>query len=251
MVDFNVNVPEHLARIENTGKRVYKYGFSDVVGTTEATIWDGVGTTARVLYLSAATVLKISSGSAQDAAAGTGVKKVTIFGQDANYAEISETVTLTGQTAVNTTNSYLRIYRAYCTELGSGNTGLTANAGAIYAGTGTVTAGVPAVVYLIITAEQGQTLHCQYTVPASKTAYIRSVFVSGDSSKIVTCRLMTRKEDESWRCRDKFLVFSGITDIKHELPIAIAEKTDIEIRAVVSASTTEVGAGIEMYVDNA
>ena len=59
--------------------------------------------------MSAATVLKVSSSSTADDEGSTGAETVELFGLDADYNEINETVTLDGQTAVNTTKEYLRI----------------------------------------------------------------------------------------------------------------------------------------------
>ena len=115
---------------------VFQFGINNAVGTSFETIWTA---SSVYSYLAAASVLKISSGSADDASAGTGARTIRINGLDANYAEISETVILNGQTAVNTVNSYLRVSSLIVLTAGSGGV----NAGILYAGTGTVTSGVP------------------------------------------------------------------------------------------------------------
>ena len=122
---------------------VIVFGYNPDVDTAEESVWPDGGT---VPHPTTASVLKISSSSTDDTAAGTGARTVVIVGLDGSYNQVSETVTLNGQTAVNTTNSYLYVNQFYVASVGSGG----ANAGNINAGTGTVTSGVPAVLYDII-----------------------------------------------------------------------------------------------------
>ena len=118
-------------------KSNFKFGFNPDVDDSLETVWAQGGLYS---YLASASVLKVSSSSTSDTSAGTGARTVELFGLDANYDEISETITLNGQTAVNTTNEFLRINRMVVKSAGTGGQ----NAGVIYAGTGTVTTGVPA-----------------------------------------------------------------------------------------------------------
>jgi hypothetical protein len=109
--------------------------------TTEAII-NSVGYIPA--YSASAIVTKVSSGSVDDTSAGTGCRTVTITGLLSTYALASEVVTMNGQTAVNTVASYIRIVSITPLTFGGGGV----SAGIIYAGTGTVTSGVPATVYL-------------------------------------------------------------------------------------------------------
>jgi len=95
-------------------------------------------------YQSAAGVVKISAANANDTSAGTGARTVLVSGLLADFSASSETISLNGQTAVNTVQSYIRITEIKVLTVGGG----AQSAGIIYAGTGTVTAGVPATVYL-------------------------------------------------------------------------------------------------------
>ena len=96
----------------------FKFGFNPDIDDSLETIWAEGGLYS---YLSAASVLKISSSSTDDASAGTGARTITISGLDANYDEISESITLNGQTAVNTTQSFLRVFRLTVDTAGTGN----------------------------------------------------------------------------------------------------------------------------------
>jgi hypothetical protein len=156
---------------------LFKFGNNPSVGDTLETIWaEG----CLYSYLTAATVLKVSSSSTDDTSAGTGARTVQLYGLDGDYNEINELVTLNGQTPVNTTQSFLRINRMVVRSAGSGG----ANAGVIYAGTGTVTTGVPANVYASVNGVTGsnQSLMALWTVPAGYTAYLLQYDVSNGST---------------------------------------------------------------------
>jgi hypothetical protein len=87
--------------------------------------------------------LDVISSSANDAAAGTGARTLTIYGLANDGTPQNETVTLNGQTAVTTTKAFWRVFGALVATAGTGR----ANAGDIYiykTGTGgTITSGVP------------------------------------------------------------------------------------------------------------
>ena len=68
---------------------LFKFGINGDVGTSVETVWAQGGT---YVYPASATVMKISSSSADDASGGTGARTIAIFGLDANYNEISESV---------------------------------------------------------------------------------------------------------------------------------------------------------------
>jgi len=231
---------------------VYKFGNNAQVADSVETVWQQGGLYS---YLSAATVLKVSSSSTNDTSAGTGARTVELFGLDGDYNEISETVTLNGQTAVNTTLSYLRINRMIVRSAGSGG----ANAGIIYAGTGTVTTGVPANIYATINGDgSNQTLMALWTVPAGYTGYLMQYDVSNGttSNTPAVCRLLlvARPQGEVFQSKDVKSLTTGM-HIENTLtvPIKFAEKTDIEVRAVSSSAsvTFDISAAFEIiYIKN-
>lgn len=223
---------------------VNKFGFQSAVGTSSIAIWDQA---AAYNYIAAATALKVSSADANDTAAGTGARTCTIYGLDGNYAEVNETVTLSGTTDVSTTQTFLRVFRIIVDTAGSGGV----NAGIIYAYTGADTAGVPddlTKVYAQVTAGENQTLMAVYTVPAGKKALFRSIFVAGESSQVVTMRVLARPLNGVFNVKDKFLIEAGNTAIQHPYPVSFDEKTDIEIRGMVSASTTPIAAAFDILL---
>src|SRR5210317_2657610 len=132
---FDLNVSS--GALSPSYKQVYKFGQNAVVGNSMETIWQQGGLYS---YPPSASTTTVSSSNANDTSAGTGARTVQIVGLDGDYNEISETIILNGQTAVTTTNSFLRVNRGVVLTAGSGGV----NAGIIYVGTGTVTLGVPA-----------------------------------------------------------------------------------------------------------
>lgn len=231
-------------------KAQFKFGFNADIDDSLETIWSEGGLYS---YLTSASVLKISSASANDASAGTGARTITISGLDGSYNEVSESVTLNGQTAVNTTNSFLRVFRMIVDTAGSGGQ----NAGKIYAGTGTVTAGVPANKYGVIDVGDNQTLMCFWTVPAGYTAYLHQIDISMNTevaNKFGTVSLAARPDGGVFNVKDKFALSQDIIHQQFNYPIKFEEKTDLEVRAIASSSNANlaVSAGLDIiYIANA
>lgn len=214
-------------------KTLFKFGNNaDVDGSLE-TVWSAGGLYS---YLSAATALKVSSSSANDASAGTGARTITVSGLDANYNEISETVSLNGQTEVLTTNLFLRVFRAFVVTAGSGGTA----AGTIYMGTGTVTAGVPANIYAEIPVGANQTQMALWTVPAGYTLYITGgnfSAASNNAAQYVLGQFFFRPFGGVFRDVANVTVNSNVFRYDWEIPLPIPEKSDIEARAIALSGT--------------
>lgn len=228
-------------------KTLFKFGNNPDINGSLETIWSQGGIYS---YPAAAIQMKVSSSSASDTALGTGARTVFVYGLDANYREISETVTLDGQTAVLTTNSYLRVSRAYVVTAGSGGTA----AGDIYVGTGVVTAGVPATVYAVITLGENQTTMAVWTVPAKHTLYVYRGFFSAASNNTthtVLGKFLIRTEGGVFRNAADITISSGAVPYDFEIPLAIPEKTDIEARAIaLNGSNFYVTAAFEgIYIE--
>ena len=229
---------------------VFKFGFNPDVDDSPETVWAEGGLYS---YLSAATVLKISSSSTDDTSAGTGARTVELQGLDGDYNQISETVTLNGQTAVNTTKSFLRIFRMVVKTAGTG----AQNAGVIYAGTGTVTLGVPANKYATIAIGDNQTLMALWTVPAGYTAYLLQTDVTvatTQNNKYCTVHLVVRPDGEVFQVKDKFVKSESSHHQQYDIPLKFEEKTDIEVRAIGDSSGADIAisAGLDIiYIKNA
>ena len=226
-----------VARGQIQGHRnVTVFGFNDDVDTTQVTVWP---LPSLVTFPAAALQMTVSSTNANDAAAGTGARTIVVQGVDANYNEVTETVTLNGQTAVTMSASLLRVNYAYVGTVGSGNSA----AGDIYIGTGTVTAGVPATTYDIIKFDYNNTTTGSYTVPAGYTAYVsQGLFSAGQSvgSSPVQGRLLTRGMDNVRRTAAITTINNGVADYVFEYPLAVSEKTTLEATAVGTANNNSV-----------
>ena len=166
-------------------------------------------------FPSSASLMTLSSDSASD----VGVA-VLILGLDADYVEIQEVVVLNGQSAVSTTNSYLRINDLLVV---SGNA-----VGSIYIGTGAVSGGVPTNVYNFIFASDNASMTAVYTVPAGHSLYIKGGSISAfteNTNKSVTVDFYI---SNSVRYRvASILSVSGFQHYPYDPPNRIPEKTDV------------------------
>ncbi len=216
------------------------FGYNSDIDTSEESIWPNGGV---VPHPSVASVLKISSGSNDDDGdpAGTGARTVYIAGLDGNYNVVSETVTLNGQTAVNTTNSYLYVNEFYVVTVGSGGS----NAGIIYAGTGTVTSGVPAVIYDLIATGFNNRTTAHYCVPAGYTGYmVRGAITTGQASgsTSVTAYFKQHGPDGILRVGAVSTLNNGSVVYDFDPPYVIPEKNCVGATAIGSASNNSASA---------
>lgn len=227
-------------------KQIYKFGQNSVVGNSVETIWQQGGLYS---YPPSATTMTVSSSNTNDTSAGTGARTVLISGLDGDYNEISETITLNGQTAVTTTNSFLRVNRGIVLTAGSGG----ANAGIIYVGTGTVTTGVPANIYTTINGDgTNQSLQAFWTVPANYNAYIYQTNIStGNSSNtpaVLKTLLVARPHGGVFNTKEVIVLTDGNHLQDYSFPITLTEKTDIEFRAESSSASVNFNVSASMNI---
>jgi hypothetical protein len=112
----------------------------------------------------------ISSGDANDTSAGTGARTVKVTCVDTNFAETTGTYTMNGQTGVSVTQACMTVTETQVMTAGSGGV----NAGIIYVGTGTVTAGKPAVVHSYLATGANLSMGLIQAVPSGKTMLCRN-----------------------------------------------------------------------------
>jgi hypothetical protein len=221
-----------------------KYGVNNAVngsGTAED-IWP-IGT-IRVLPSAAAVVSTVSSSIQDDAdLVGTGAWTVQIEGLDADYVELTETVTLNGTGAVTTNASFLRINRAYVVTAGSGET----NAG-------NITLSISGVAQAYIEALEGQTHQCMLTVPAGKTFFVTDYHaIVGRMAGATDCQVIAyikpyRADGNSaWRSISNVYLYNGNQWQGDNTVTAIPEKTEARIQAI-STAVTEVSAVFSGYL---
>ncbi len=217
----------------------HKFGHNAAVGTTLEDIWDG----GAILFLaSSAATLTLSSSDVDDTSAGAGARTIELMGLDGDYLEIGETLALDGQDGVSTVNQYLRLPRMRIITAGVSGW----NEGDIYAGTGTITAGVPAVVYAQIGPTYNQTLTTVDTVPAFKTAYIWEISGSSSSQKASELSIKVRPLGEVFQSLDHIHFFQDAISKLYISPHKIEAKSDIKMQARVDAGATEMSGSIAM-----
>jgi hypothetical protein len=204
------------------GTPVFVYGNNPDIQNQEETVWYHGG-----LYQYPASAIQMSVSSNDAACTST----IMINGLDENYLPINEMITLTGQTAVNTTKSYLRIQNAYVLANPTGQN--------IYIGTGTVTAGVPDTVYERIFDGHNRTESGRYTVPAGRTFYVTHGTISHGSDSLnafITGRLWYRLYGLPFQTAATVNLNNKFIDFWFDFPLALPEKTDLETRAICSKS---------------
>ena len=215
--------------------KVHKFGFNPLINDAEETIWDVGG-----IYSYPSTAVKMTATST-DGANDEDVQ-VNIQGLDADYNEISETVTLNASGTKETNSFFLRVFRASIqgSQEPSGTINIT-NTGTTYAR---------------VTLGDNQTLMCVWTVPAGYTAYLLQKDVTcltEANNKFGTIRLVSKELGGVFKTKDKFAVQNDHTEIAYSIPLSIPEKTDIEVRAIGSSSNSElhVSAGLDIiYIKN-
>jgi len=153
-----------LGKIPGTAQ-VFKFGkTTDADSGVPTDVWDGANpTTGQPIWIrpTAARTHDIVSTSAADAAAGTGVRTIAVFGlTDWDTAETSEIITLNGLTNVPTVSSYVIIHRM---------AGLTAGSGGVNAGDISATAQVDGTLTALMLTGEGQTQMAILGIPSVQT----------------------------------------------------------------------------------
>lgn len=214
----------------SNSKIVHKFGanFDIDQGTDPESVWSGGGVYPWASLSSAQTIYCLST----DAGDTT---TLTIEGLDANYDEISETVTLTGTSAVTTSNTFLRVFRM---------TYDATNVGTITARTVSASGTVVAQ----IDAGYAQTLMAVYTVPAGFTAYLVALDATIDGTK--TCQMLMYHRLFGKPFRIAHVAESdGHYRYDFTAPLTVPEKTDIDIRInEVSGNDARVTANFDLVL---
>jgi len=200
------------------------FGFNRTVGTAFETLWDDGG---NYTFLTSAATMDIISSSASD------TMQVLISGLDANYNEISETLTLNGTTSVSGTTAFLRI-----------------NSAIILAGSnvGNITISSGGQTYAFIGATLGTTQSSVYTVPAGHSLYLTRIDVcsgTNNGNKFLTFRnVVTTSAGRTLRVAEATFSTSQVS-FDRQVPFKIGEKSDFHFEAKSSSSENEVSIFIE------
>jgi len=151
-----------------------------------------------ITFPTSATTMQIASTSANDTSAGTGAQLVTIFGLDADYISVSETVTMNGQTPVTTTQVFLRIQESVVVQTGS----TLGNEGNIYISDNadTFSGGEPQNrCYDSMAIGDGFSKTATFTVPLGQVLLQQTIDISttATSTNRITCKLKATGEENN------------------------------------------------------
>jgi len=212
---------------------LHKFGVNFQVNSTTdpESIW-----TAGGLYpwssLSTEQTLYIISTSSSD----TG--DILLEGLDSNYNKITETVTMTGLTAVSTTNQFKRIYRMQYQGTASNVGTITAR---VTSGTGTIVAQID--------IGYSQTLMSIYTVPAGCTGYLLALDASVNKGEQVQINVYKRELNEPFKILHLTELFESTYHFDFSIPLKLPEKTDIDVRAAeVGTNNTRITNTFDMLL---
>jgi hypothetical protein len=233
---------------------IHKFGAVPDFDTADGvvTCWDGAddGFINQMVYQYSSTddIDSISSSNAGD------TQDIEIQGLDVNFAIVTQTVTLTGQTRVALSTDLVRVFRMI-------NVGTTDNAGHVYCYVnGAITAGVPndpTTVRAVIQPGNNQTLMALYTIPAAKTGYMRDWFAAltgANKTANYAIELRARPDGEVFQLKHLSAISeTGTSSIKHEYiePEVFDAKTDIEMRVSVATAgitAAAIAAGFDLVL---
>lgn len=192
---------------------VHKFGRNDSVGTIFVPI--SFGGVYNMPQAAAATTLRVKSGgNANDTAAGSGAREITLEGLDETFTEVTEAVATAGAGASSaTTATFTRLFRAYVSSSGTYAT----SASGSHAGDIVIENGAGGTDWTTIDSTgypKSQTEIGAYSVAANKTAFVRLVNVSVDSGKTVDLIFSTRANaDDAAAPYSAFRTTSEITSL--------------------------------------
>jgi hypothetical protein len=219
-----------LSDIGQNPRAIHKdvFGRNPTIGTTTEDVWWNGGT---LVWPTTAAVISVTGGEDDDIG-GTGIRSVDIHGLDENYNEIEENLILTGTTPATTTLEFLRVNLCHATTWGTGGQASADIEGSIGGD-----------IQFNIAQGRNQTAKSQFTIPAGKTANIRSYYAGSAGNKNVVCSFLYRLVNEE----GFFLIRElQLRDTYVDIPIKYGpfpEKTDIKITGSADSGTANLTAG--------
>ena len=225
--------PLSIAQGEVSGHSMqHKFGAVPAMSqNSTGTIWDVNDTLYPWSSFSTAGTLSVPAVNASDNG-----KSLVIIGLDSDYNEITVTVTISSSGATTTTNSYLRVYRAYLTS-GSNVAVINIQKGGVNVAR--------------INVGKSQTLMAIYTVPAGYTAYLTQGTATCQDGADATGDMFVRYfGQDSFRVGHSFEVSGdgGQYFYPFSVPLAIPEKSDIDVRAAVRSNNARITAAFDMIL---
>jgi len=227
---------------------VNKFGHNPAA-TAGDDIWSAGG--SYNFYPTNAAAMEIVSTDTNDVSGGAGAQSVTVFGLDGNWDEISETVTMNGTTAVDLTNTYRRMSRAFVNTIGTADS----NVGAIVIEEDGSTGETGA----YIAAGDGQTQQAIYTIPRGKSAMFIKGYVAlkedtfqGTSGDFKWKLRLNNGTTGAWQTKGQIgLINIGSSWWQYEygIPIGmIPAKTDIRLEQTAATDAMDSVGGFDLLL---
>ena len=229
-----------------TRKVIHKFGQNQAVGNTVEDVWITGGI---YVWLTAAVTMEAISDDTNDDSDGTGARTIRLEGLDANWDEISETITMNGTSVtVATTQLFIRLNRAYvvtCGTYSSSNIGnitiRTSGAGATHA-----------MIDVENSLGTGQTQLARYSVPRNNIIVIYSIHIWSDQTQPATIFLFKRENGDTvtapFSARRLMFEVAGLTvpeNIIIKTPIKLPSHTDVYFQVIAGAGSTDVAVDFE------
>ena len=198
------------------------FGYQETGDTTLRALWEFANTS--YVYPPSAIQMTVTA-----ADVGDDGKNLLIKGLDANYDEITETVTLVGAGDVVTTTSFLRINDVILLT-GTTNIGLI-----------TVQNAAKTIKYGGIRAEDGRNQASIYTVPAGHCFYLYRIDAfSSDSTAAKPAVFRNLSINSSGQIYNTArTTFFNNMNILRQLPFKYSEKTDIQFQVATDQGSHE------------
>jgi len=218
------------------------FGHHPLVGMVEETIWP---CESLFSFPSGASTMTISSDDANDTSAGTGLRSILILGLGPNFFPQSEVVVTNGLSAVTTVNQYIRINTLVGLTAGSGGK----NAGKVFIGIGTVTAGKPATVFNCVAEGANLNETAFYTIPAGKSGYVIQALYDGEANKDLVLNAYLRTPPGLFLRVAAFNLSSASAALLPLTPPSrMLGKTDIEYRGFIDVQTGDIKTAVTLAI---
>ena len=205
------------------------FGYQAAVGTNQYAVWENV---ADYVFPVSAQTMNLASDNNADTAT------ILITGLDANYAQIQETLTLNGATAVTTANQYFRINSMQVTT--KNPTGII-----------TLKDTTDTTLYAQINSGFGKTQSTVYTVPAGYTFYLSRIdaytSTNGSSADFISYRNYSISSTGIATATQQ-APFTNTYHAQRVMPRSFTEKTDIQLQARTSANSYVVSIAAEGFL---
>jgi hypothetical protein len=232
---------------------VHKFGHGNANTTLRPITQTGVYNTPTT-----ATALEFVSDNAADGVAGAGAIEVTVIGLDSSWAEVSQTVTTNGTTAVALGTDLIRLYRWYVSSTGT----YADSTSGSHVGTLTIQESGGGTVWDTIAVTPmatGQSQIGAYTIPINKTGYLIGKLVFTDTSKSADV-LFFRRENANdvstpysgvMRMLEREVGVTGRFDHHFTAPKGgLIGPCDVGFMASVSVGTADISVEFEIILVN-